>query len=233
MADDKKDEDPALKRGEVIRRGEPPLPLATRTGQQRTLDWLLSRLSRWPFSNRAYVQSLKTAQEVIGEQTKLEETIIGHGKTRAKLNDLGTIIAQDKLQRRREFLEEQRRLSAVLNETMLDGEMVDQKNKLQMEELKRQQREQRIQRMEQEKREVLLVKELEELKKPPDPEPPKKKTTRGRTEKQKKQEEVLNRYDKAMARIDAMKKSDKTKATLRKAAEAEREKKMAEIENEP
>jgi hypothetical protein len=233
MADDEKDDDPEPK-GELMRR-EPPLPLAARTGQQRTIDWLLSRLSRWPFRNRGYAESLKTAREVIEEQTRLEETIVGHGKTRGKLNDLETILAQDRLQRKRELLEEQRRLSAVLNETMLEGEMQDDKNELKMEEVKRQQKEQRIQRMEQEKRELLLVKELEELRKPPPaPEPPpKKKMTRGRTEKQKLREDVITRYEKEIARIDAMKKSDKAKATLKKAAEAEKEKEMAEIENMP
>jgi hypothetical protein len=149
MADDDEREDPAPKSGQLMPPG-PPLPLAARTGQQRTVDWLLSRLSRWPFKNRAYIQSLKTAQEVIGERTKLGETIIGHAKTRAKLNDLGTIIAQDKSQRQREFLEEQRQMSAVLNEAMLDGEMVDERNK--------------VEKMKLEKEKARLQKDIDALK---------------------------------------------------------------------
>jgi hypothetical protein len=62
---------------------------------------------------------------------------------------------------------------------------------------------------------------------------PKKKTTRGRSEKQKEREEVLTKYEREMARIEAMKKTDRAKATLRKAAEAEKEKELAEIGKMP
>jgi hypothetical protein len=114
----------------------------------------------------------------------------------------------------------------VLNETMLEGEMVEQRNKQIRRGVK-------VQDMKLEKEELELAKEIKELKKPPAPEPPKTKTTRGRSPKQKRREEVLTKYDNEMARIDRMKKSDKAKATLRKAAEAEKEKEMAEIENMP
>jgi hypothetical protein len=116
---------------------------------------------------------------------------------------------------------------------MLEGEMMDSKNKLRMEELKRQQREQRIQRMEQEKREVLLAKELEALKIPPPAPDPAKKTTRGRSPKQKRREEAITKYEREIARIEASKKTEKAKATLQKAAEAEKEEAMAEVDNMP
>jgi hypothetical protein len=61
-------------------------------------------LSIWPFRNKAFVRSLETAQEVVEKQNRLEETIIQHGRTRGRLNDLKLTLAQDRLQRRREFI---------------------------------------------------------------------------------------------------------------------------------
>jgi hypothetical protein len=84
--------------GELIRRGEAPFPAPARTAKHRTVDWLLSRLSRWPFSNRLYVKSLKTAQEVIQERTKLEEAIIGHGRTRGRYT-MPRAVVEDKIRR--------------------------------------------------------------------------------------------------------------------------------------
>lgn len=226
MADDER-EDPATKSGELMRK-EVPLPLAARTGKERTMHWLLSRISRWPFRNRGYVESLKTAREVIEEQTKLEETIVGHGKTRGKLMDLETILIQDRLQRRSELLEEQRRLSAVVNETMLEGEMVDAKNRLKKREVK-------IQDMELEMKERRLKKEMDDFNKPPPaPEPAKKTTTRGRAEKQKLREDVLRRYENENTRIEAMKNATaKVKAVLTKAATNELEEELEKIETMP
>jgi hypothetical protein len=180
MTDDEKDEDPAPKSGKLMPR-EPPLPLTAGKGEQRTIDWLLSRLSRWPFRNRTYVEALKTAKEVLEARKELGKTYVEHEEIRDDVRDLPTTIAQRRLQRLRKYFEEERQFTAVLNDSKMDLKMMDEKNALQMEEIKRQQREQNIQRMEQEKREALLAKELEELKKPPPPpEPPKKKTTRGR-----------------------------------------------------
>jgi hypothetical protein len=225
MTDENSAEDPAQS-GELIRRGAPPTP-APRTAKHRTIDRLLSMLSIWPFRNKAFARSLETAQEVMEKQTKLEETIVGHGKTRGKLLDLETILTQDHLQRRRELLEEQRRLSVVVNETMLDGEMMEQKNKMQMEELKRQEREQRLERMEQEKREMLLVKELEELRKPP-PEPA------AQPDKRKLREEAYKHFDKEVIRIDKMKNvTAERKTDLKNAARSDLEKELEKIDRMP
>jgi hypothetical protein len=215
MADDKKHEDPAIKSGEVIR--TPPLPLGpARTTKGRTLDRLLSMLSIWPFRNRAFAESLDTATKVIEKRTELEETIIKHGRTRGRLNDLEITLAQDRLQRRREFIEERGKFSVALNDSVLDGELMERRNKMKKEDLT-------IEEIEQKTRKAKAKKDFEDFTKPPPPppEPPKKKTTRGRSAKQKAREEVLTKYEKEMARIDAMKKTDKAKATLRKAAEAE------------
>jgi hypothetical protein len=186
-------------------------------------------LSIWPFRNKAFVRSLETAQEVVEKQNKLEETIIQHGRPRGRLYDLGLTLEQDRLQRRREFIEEREQFSAALNDSMLAGEMLDEKNKVEKEKV-------RVARMKLEKEKAQLQKDIDDLKPPPPPppEPLKKKTTRGRSPKQKKREEVLTRYEKEIARIEADKKlSAKAKADLKKAAEAEKEEAMAEVDNMP
>lgn len=230
MADDKKDEDPATKSGEVIRRGEPPLPLATRTGRQRTLDRLLSMLSVWPFRNRAFTQSIETATKVIEKQNELEETIIKHGRTRGRLNDLGITLAQDRLQRRREFIEERGKFSAALNDSMLDGEFMKRRNKMKKEDLT-------IEEIEQKTRKAKAQKEFEEFTKPVAPplEPePKKKTTRGRSPKMKARDDAQKRYENEVARIDAMKRrTAEAKVDLKKAAAKELEIELEKIDKMP
>jgi hypothetical protein len=94
MADDTNTRDPAAESGELIPRGT---PLPPRTAKGRTIDRLLSKLSIWPFRNRLFTKSLETAQEVIEKQTKLEETVIQHGRTRGRLNDLEITLTQDRL----------------------------------------------------------------------------------------------------------------------------------------
>jgi hypothetical protein len=210
MTDENSAEDPAQS-GELIRRGAPPTP-APRTAKHRTIDRLLSMLSIWPFRNKAFAKSLETAQEVMEKQTKLEETMIQHGRTRGRLNDLEITLAQDRLQRRREFIEERSRLSTALNDSMLEGEMIDQKNKLKKGEVRMQQEEQEIQRMDQQKRKLKVKKELEDLQKPP-PE------SAAQLDKRKLREEAYKRFDKEVKRVDAMKKATpERKVALKRAA---------------
>lgn len=228
MADDKKDEDPATKSGEVIRR--PPLPLGpARTTKVRTLDRLLSMLSIWPFRNRAFAESLDTATKVIEKQNELEETIIKHGRTRGRLNDLEITLAQDRLQRRREFTEEQGKFSAALNNSMLDGELMDRRNKIKKEDLT-------IEEIEQKTRKAKAKKEFEDFTKPvaPPPSEPKKKTTRGRSPKQKDRDDAQKRYEKEIARIEAMRgRTAEAKEDLKKSAAKDREVELEKIDKMP
>jgi hypothetical protein len=225
MTDENSAEDPAQS-GELIRRGAPPTP-APRTAKHRTIDRLLSMLSIWPFRNKAFAKSLETAQEVMEKQTKLEETMIQHGRTRGRLNDLEITLAQDRLQRRREFIEERSRLSTVLNDSMLEGEMMDQKNKLKKGEVRMQQEEQEIQQLAQKKRKLQAKKELEDLQKPP-PEPA------AQPDKRKLREDAYKRFDKEAKRIDAMKKATAERKTdLKNAARSDLEKELEKIERMP
>lgn len=236
MADDNNAEDAAERSGELIRREEPPTPGPPRTAKGRTIDRLLSKLSIWPFRNRLFTKSLETAQEVLEKQTKLEETIIQHGRTRGRLNDLEITLAQDRLQRRREFIEERSRLSTALNESMLEGEMIDQKNKLRKGEVKMQQEEQQIQKMEQEMRKLRVKKELEELKKPPapPPEPEEEPTGRGPSEKQKLRERAFAKRDREIKRIEKLKRvTAETKEALKRTAENELEEELRKIDEMP
>lgn len=167
MADGKKGEDPTPKSGQLIRGGAsgPPAPRA----KHRTIDRLLNMLSIWPFRNRSFLKSLETAQEVIDKQNKLEDTVIKHAHTRGRLNDLEITLAQDHLQRQREFIEERSRVSNVLNDSMLEQELVEKKNKLKKGDVE-------IEEMEQQKKRLKLERKLRDLSPPPPaPEPSKKK----------------------------------------------------------
>jgi hypothetical protein len=216
----------------IIPRGTPPTPVPARTAKHRTIDRLLSMLSIWPFRNKAYVRSLETAREVEENQNKLENAIIDHGRTRGRLNDLEITLAQDRLERRRLFTEEQRRSSTALNDSMLDGELVEQKNKLKKGEVKMQEEEQWIQRMEQQTRKIKAKRELEEVKKPqPPPAPP---APRDRSEKRKLREEAREHFDNEIRRIDKMKKAmAQRKADLKQEATNDLERELQKIENMP
>jgi hypothetical protein len=227
MADD--DDEKSLapsSSGELIPKGA---PLPARTAKGRTLDRLLSMLSIWPFRNRAFTESIETATKVIEKQTELEETIVKHGRTRGRLNDLKITLAQDRLQRRREFIEERGKFSAALNDSMLDGELMKRKNKMKKEDLT-------IEEIEQKTRKARAKKEFEEFTKPvaPPPSEPAKKTTRGRSPKQKARDDAQKRYERESARIEKDKKlSAEAKADLKKSAAKDREVELEKVDKMP
>jgi hypothetical protein len=66
----------------------------------------------------------------------------------------------------------------------------------------------------------------------PEPEP-KKKTTRGRTERQKLREEAHKHYESEIKRIEKRKVSAETKAELKKNAKNDLEEELQRIENMP
>jgi hypothetical protein len=216
--------------GALIGGRAPTPPAPARTAKGRTIDRLLSMLSIWPFRNKAFVRSLETAQEVVEKQNKLEETIIQHGRTRERLNDLEITIAQDRLQRRREFIEERDRFSASLNDSMLDGELMERRNKKKKKELT-------IEEIELKTRKARAKKEFEDFTKPvapPPPEPGKKTTSRARSEKQKRRADAYKHYEKEIVRIEAEEGlSAKAKADLKKAAQNELEQELEKIEKMP
>ena len=231
--DDDKRKDPEPKTGVLIQAPQ-PLPLVTPTGQQKTLRRILSKLSTWPFGNRRYVETLKSATEVFEARTELGEAVVKHDEIRDRLKHFGTVLARNQEQRNRELFEEKERRRTAENTFKLEETMQDEKNRLKMEDIKRQQREQQIERMEQEKRELLLAKELEELRKPPpSPEPPKKPSSRAQSPKQKERTAAHKRYESEMERIDKMKGAAKTKMELVKTAANDLEKELAQIDPEP
>jgi len=224
MADDNRGENPEPESGDIIRRGEPLPPARARTAKERTLGRLLSMLSIWPFRNKAFAKSLETAQEVVEKQNKLEETIIQHGRTRGRLNDLELTLAQDRLQRRREFIEERSRASTALNDFMLEGEMVKKKNKMKKDELT-------IQEIDQKKRLLKAKKELEELQRPPPPPPPAPPPP---VDKMKLRERAYASRDKKIKRIEKLRNATpQTKMDLKTAAENELEEELRKIDQMP
>jgi hypothetical protein len=217
---------PEPKSGQLIQKGA-PLPLVAPTGQEGTLYRLFRRFSTFPFFNRRYVESLKSAKEVIDAKSDLGEAIGRHQEIRGQLKDLGTTLERGREERSRQLFEEKERRRAAENIFKFEEKMQDTKNKLEREEIKKRE-------MEQQKRKLQLAKELNELKKPPsEPEPPKKKTTRGRSEKQKHIADAHKSYEKEIERIEKMKVTAKTKTDLKTTAANELEKEIQKIENEP
>ncbi len=69
---------------------------------------------------------------------------------------------------------------------------------------------------------------------PPEPEPAKKKTTRGRSTKQKARDDAQKRYEKEIARIEAMRgRTVEAKEDLKKSAAKDREVELEKIDKMP
>ena len=218
--------EPEPKSGQLIQKGA-PLPLVAPTGQERTLYRLLRRLSTFPFFNRRYVESLKSAKEVFDAKSDLGEAIGRHQEIRDRLKHFGTVLERNREEQSRQLFEEKERRRAAENTFKFEEKMQDTKNKLEREEIK-------IREMEQQKRKLQLAKELNELKKPPpEPEPPKKRSPRARSEKQKRVADAHKHHESEIERIEKMKVSAKAKTDLKKTAENELEKEIHKIEQEP
>jgi hypothetical protein len=202
---------------------------------RRTLARLVSRLSTVPFFNRMSRRAIDSATDVIEAQTRLGAALSDNQRMGARLDDMPTIIADDRAARKRdletreaEVLEQatrRARAQAAYEERFIDKRISQQAKDQTVKSNKIAEIDLDIQLYNKQK-------EFEDLHKPQEPSK-KKKTARGRSEKQKQREEVIKDHEKEVARIEAMKASAKAKATLTKAAEAEKEKEMAEIENMP
>jgi hypothetical protein len=227
MSDDNDDSErkgDAAKTGQVIPRGV-PVPLVRPTGQQRTLYRLLARLSTFPFFNRRYVESLKTAKEVFEAKNELGKAIGDHQEIRDRLKHFGTVLERGREQRSRELFEEKEKRRAAENVYKHEKKMQARKNRQKEEEVE-------IEGMDQKLRKALLQKQLDELEQPPPPppEPPKKTTPKQR---QRLREKAQKRYETEIARIEGMNATAKLKTNLVKAAAQELEKEMDEIEKMP
>lgn len=221
MTEENNAEDPAERSGEVLRGGA-PAPVPVQTG---TIGWLFSRLSRWPFRNRRYLQSMKTAQEVLEARKQLGKTYIEHEEISGQVQDLPITIGKQRMQRIREYCAEERQLITEVNDSVVEGKMREEKNKLK-------QRDVELQQIEQEKKLLRARKELEELQNPPQPPPP-SGPGRAQSEKMKRREDAHKRYESASKRIDKMKVSAKAKTDLKTAAQNELEKEIQQIDQEP
>jgi hypothetical protein len=196
---------------------------------------IFSRLSRLPFVNVWLHKKVETSRKVAKEEKGLVDDIFDLEKSFRRLENIDIFLREDDAQAEAKALaaerglaEERRKAAARKTDDEIfedEKEYEAVKSRMKKEyDLKILEANYKIQW-------DPLKKAVDKLEKP-EPEP-KKKPARGRTEKQKKREEVVTRYEKEIARIDAMKKSDKAKATLRKAAEAEKEKALEEIEKMP
>lgn len=224
MPDDDKRKDPEAKSGELIRPG-PRLPIAAPTGLQRTLYRLFGRLSIFPSFNRSYVKSLKTAKEVFEAKNDLGKAIGEHQEIRDRLKNFGDILDLREEERKRALFEEKERRRAAENTFKHEEKMQAKTNKQKEGEVE-------IERMAQKLRKLGLKKQLDELTQPPPPPPePAKKTTGGRSPKQKARDDAQKRYEKEIARIEAMKgRTAEAKADLKKSAAKDLEEELERIE---
>lgn len=166
---------------------------------------------------------MKTAQEVLEARKQLGKTYIEHEEISGQVQDLPITIGKQRMQRIREYFAEERQLITEVNDSVVEGKMREEKNKLK-------QRDVELQQIEQEKKLLRARKELEELNKPaPVPPPPP-----GPSEKQKLREQAFARRDAAIKRIEAKKNATpQTKKELKKAAENELEKELQRIAEMP
>jgi hypothetical protein len=228
MKDDRPMKMTRVVEGEVVRGGSVPV-------QRRTLTRLVSRLSTFPFFNRMSKRAIDSATEVFEAQTRLGQALSENQRMGARLDDMPTIIADDSAARKRDFeTREAERLEAAARraraqaayEERFTDKQISQQTKDQAVKLNK------IAEVDLDIQLYNKMKEFESLQKPP-PEPPKKKTTRGRSEKQKLREKAQKCYETEVARIEGMNATAKTKANLIKAEAQELEKKMEEIEKMP
>ena len=196
---------------------------------------VFSRLSRLPFVNIWLRKKVETSRAVIREEAGLFKDLRDHEESFNALLNIDNILREDDAQFEANALAAERRLAEEQRRTAAreaDDEIF--KNEKEAELAKSRMKTKYELQIEEANYKIQLDPLEKAVKKFEKPEPePKKKTTRGRSEKQKKREEVLTKYEKEIARIEAMKKTDRAKATLRKAAEAEKEKELAEIEKMP
>jgi hypothetical protein len=223
------EKDEHIHKGELLKAGE------REKAQEGGLLTTLAGSMRWSWVTRLLTRQTDDFRSMMEAENKLMDVAKDYRRKEDELRNIEKILNADRAERNARENEAKTRAAnaeRAYKERFQDN-TISQKTKdhvvkrldIEEERIESERLEAEIRRIENEKR-------LEELKKPP-PEPAKKKTTRGRSEKQKLREDVLTRYENEIARIDAMKKSDKAKATLIKAAEAEKEKALEEIENMP
>jgi hypothetical protein len=197
---------------------------------------IFSRLSRVPFVNVWLHKKVETSRKVVKEEKGLFDDLFDHDKSFRRLENSDMFLREDDalaeakaLAAERELAEERRKAAARETDDEIfrdDKEFEAKKSRMKKEyELRKIEANYKIEMHP-------LDKAVEKLEKP-EQESQKKKTTRGRSEKQKRREEVLKKHEREIKRIEGMKETAKTKSTLIKAAEAEKEKALEEIEKEP
>lgn len=82
-----------------------PVPVRPQTRAGKTLQRLLSFVSRFPFRNRTYLRAIKSATGVVEAQTNLKEAYIKHQETKGRLQDVGVITGKQRAQRIQEWTE--------------------------------------------------------------------------------------------------------------------------------
>jgi hypothetical protein len=222
------EKDEHIHKGELLKAGE------REKAQEGGLLTTLAGSMRWSWVTRLLTRQTDDFRSMMEAENKLMDVAKDYRRKEDELRNIEKILNADRAERNARENEAKTRAAnaeRAYKERFQDNTISQKRKDHEIKRLDIEEERIENERVEEEIRRVKNEKQLEELRKPP--EPPKKKTTRGRSEKQKLREDVLTRYEKEIARIEASKKSAKAKADLKKAAEKEREDAMAKIENEP
>ena len=222
------EKDEHIHKGELLKAGE------REKAQEGGLLTTLAGSMRWSWVTRLLTRQTDDFRSMMEAENKLMDVAKDYRRKEDELRNIEKTLNADRAERNARENEAKTRAAnaeRAYKERFQDNTISQKRKDHEIKRLDIEEERIENERVEEEIRRVKNEKQLEVLRKPP--EPPKKKTTRGRSEKQKLREDVLTRYEKEIARIEASKKSAKAKADLKKAAEKEREDAMAKIENEP
>lgn len=223
MADNRPTKSERVIEGELVRGSAP----GDHSPIRRTLARLVSRLSTVPFFNRMSKRAIDSATEVIEAQTRLGGALSENQRMGARLDDMPTIIADDRAARKRDLetreaerLEQaarRARAEAAYEERFIDKRISQQAKDQTVKSNKLAEIDLDIQLYNKQK-------EFEDLHKPPPAPEPAKKTTRGRSPKMKARDDAQKKYEREIARIEKDKKlSAEAKEDLKKSAAKDRE----------
>jgi hypothetical protein len=223
-----REKDERIHTGELLKPGE-----REKSSQGGLLTTLASSM-RWSWVSRLWARRTDDFRSMLEAENKLTDVTKDYLRKEDELRNIEKILNADRAERNareNEAKTQAANAERAYKERFQDNTISQKRKDHEIKRLDIEEERIENERVEEEIRRVKNEKQLEELRKPP--EPPKKKTTRGRSEKQKLRAAVVKRYETEITRIEGMKATAKAKATLIKAAEAEKEAELEKIEKEP
>jgi len=222
-----REKDEQIHTGELLKAGE------CEKASQGGLLTTLAGSMRWSWVSRLLTRRTDDFRSMMEAENKLMDVAKDYLRKEDDLRNIGKILSADRSEREERDVVAKLRLANVeraykerFQDNTISQKRKDQEVKrldIEEERIESERLEAQIRRQENERRLVEL------LQKPPR-EQPKKKTTRGRSEKQKLREKAQKRYESEITRIEGLKATAKAKAVLTKSAAVELEEEMEKIE---